>query len=287
MILKLSGLFKFDLPISINLPNLEAIHLSLVKLPGDEFMRKLSVNCPALKKLLIFECFGVETLHVESFTLETLQVVSKTASIVIEAPSLKSLVLAWTLKQDVIGDLPLLMEANLYLYFPNSSDAHLFLRRVSGAKTLQLRISPCLKFGRNYPVFQNLTRLAITAEVCTLQMLNFAPKLKSLIIDKGLCHAISLEDTLMAVQYPAGLSFDRSLMPKLLPCLEHVEFSDFGGRPNEMELVAYFLEVGSTLKQMKITTRRFLVSGEDVCQDILMLPRSSASCHIEIVHNAL
>ena len=91
----------------------------------------------------------------------------------------------------------------------------------------------------------------------------------------------------MAVHYPAGLSFDRSLMPKLLPCLEHVEFSDFGGRPNEMELVAYFLEVGSALKQMKIAIRQFLVSREDVRQDILMLPRSSATCQVKIVHNAL
>ena len=65
-VLKLNGAFDVDLPVSINLPNLKAIHLFGVTLPGDEFVRNLSVNCPALKKIIIFECFGIQTLSVDS-----------------------------------------------------------------------------------------------------------------------------------------------------------------------------------------------------------------------------
>ena len=74
MVLKLSGLFRFDLPTSINLPNLKAIHLFHVTLPGDEFVRKLSVSCPALEKMFISYCFGIRTLNVDSSTLEALEV---------------------------------------------------------------------------------------------------------------------------------------------------------------------------------------------------------------------
>jgi len=131
MVLKLSGLFRFDLPTSINLPNLKAIHLFGVTLPGDEFVRNLSVNCPALKKIIIFECFGIQTLSVDSLTLEILQAVSNVGSIVIKTPNLKSLFLAGTLKQQVVSDLALLMEGYLYLSFAESSDARLILRSVS------------------------------------------------------------------------------------------------------------------------------------------------------------
>lgn len=283
--LKLNGLFAFDVSIPINLPKLEIIHLASVMLPDDEILKSLTLGCPTLKELRIIVCRGHKTVYVESSTLETLQVVPTSDFIVIKVPSLKYLFLVGTLKQHDIGDLPLLEEANIHLHFVNSSDALLFLRRLSAVKTLLLGIRPCFRYESNHPAFQNLTHFSVIADGCVLQILNSAPKLKSLIIEQVLLHyASSFDDTLM-IAYPIGSSFERNLMPELLPCLEHVEFRIFGGRLEEMQQVAYFLEVGSALKEMKIITGQATVSVEDVHRKIPMLPRSSAACQVEIVHN--
>uniref|UniRef100_A0A7C9A4E1 FBD domain-containing protein n=1 Tax=Opuntia streptacantha TaxID=393608 RepID=A0A7C9A4E1_OPUST len=99
--------------------------------------------------------------------------------------------------------------------------------------------------------------------------LKYAPKLKSLVIEE-----VTNWD----------YSFESKFAPKHLPCLQSVELRKFEGGPEEMEFVEYILKAGLVLKKMQIFFYYSLAECEiDVYQDLLVLPRSSGICRVEVV----
>lgn len=73
-------------------------------------------------------------------------------------------------------------------------------------------------------------------------------------------------------------------MPNRLAFLESVELGEFIGKEEDLNLVEYFLKAGSMLKKIKIILCHQLVQPRSaVNQKLLMLPRSSPICQVEVI----
>lgn len=276
VVLKLDGLFAFNVPVSLHLPNLEVLHLVCIQLPNDQFMKSLTSGCPVLKELHIKYCRGIRALYIESVTLKTLKlklnVESSQSFVVIKAPNLGCLHMKEHMEQYDICDMGLLMEAKLDI-FGDQNELQV-LSKMSSVKNLCLKthvtssvpsldVFAALTFG-------NLTFLELNTHCSIMCMfLKCAPMLKSLIIENETC---------------CDCTSEHKYVPNRLPFLESVELGEFVGKEEDLNLVEYFLKAGSMLKKIKIILCRQLVQpGSAVNQKLLMLPRSSPICQVEVI----
>ncbi|XP_021758405.1 F-box/FBD/LRR-repeat protein At1g78750-like [Chenopodium quinoa] len=270
-VLKLQGPISISASVSFHLPNLETIHLSVLKFPGDEFMKKLSSSCPVLRELHIINCYVKATICVESLSLKSLIRKTRTSqekvSIAIKTPNLTYLVLDEYRVSVDIGEMRSLNKAEVN-FFVSDFQVEELLTKVSGVKYLHLR-PEALLILKELPVFPNLIWLKSYAGKKLSKPLHSAPKLKSLII----------------LYFNEDLPFDPKFAPEHLPCLESVEICSFCGNPEELDIVAYFLKAATALKKMKIIFDCCISEVTtllSVFQELLDIPRSSAVCQIKI-----
>uniref|UniRef100_A0A803LKE0 F-box domain-containing protein n=3 Tax=Chenopodium quinoa TaxID=63459 RepID=A0A803LKE0_CHEQI len=277
VVLNLHGSLNIGASVSFHLPNLETIHLRNLKFPDDEFMKKLSSNCPVLRELHIVNCVVKAMLCVDSLTLNSLLIKNtrtihglEQACIVIETSNLAYLCIHefWVSSID-IGNMSSLIKADLCLDQLNGDEVEKVLTKVSGVETLQLRFEVFL-LVTELPVFPNLTWLEYVADEELSKMLYCAPKLKSLLLK----------------YFDCGDRFDPEFAPKHLPCLETVEICGFIGLVKELDTAEYFLKAASALKEMKINFHRCATDSDvtSFYQGLLDLPRSSAVCRVKITN---
>ncbi|KNA08447.1 hypothetical protein SOVF_162580 [Spinacia oleracea] len=282
VILKLGGFTIGDMGDSFHLPNLKVLHLVSLRLNGDLFLKKLILGCTALKELLIEGCYGFEeTLYVESPILESLVIKESAVKsddalpfITIKAPNLRFLGLQDAVANYNIDELKLLTEANLDLWDSERYDAvdeHALelIRKLSGVTSLRFgRPDVIYCFENDMPPFENLSRLQLTADLVTYEILECAPNLKSLIFED-----IDL----------LGQDFYTKVAPGCMSCLE--SFEVFLRKKHHIKVVEHILKVATALKELKVNLYPMIIQHERaVYQRLLDFPRSSPICQVKVVH---
>ncbi|XP_021743603.1 F-box/LRR-repeat protein 13-like [Chenopodium quinoa] len=229
-----------------------------------------------------------ETLNVESLTLKSLEIrdtanqsIYGPPSISIKAPNLEYLSIEDEVTHYMVDSLALLTEANLNLSdnfadvvneFRSNYDIYqginYLISKGSKVSTLRLITSESLVNGKELPTFENLTHLEVKADDFTCELLQRAPKLKSLIFEK----VEWIDDSLNYLAEDGCASG-----------LEHVTVS----LDNEcqVDFVAYILKAATTLKEMTINLccPNIYDYERAILQELLTFPRSSPFCRIEVV----
>ncbi|XP_021765402.1 F-box/LRR-repeat protein 13-like [Chenopodium quinoa] len=204
-VLKLTGVKICGTPEFFHLPCLKVVHLIKVKFNGNDYMKRLTSNCPSLRKFFIKECTGLDDLlYVESLTLKSLEIcdivsqaLGRSLSINIKAPNLEYLSFDDEVTHYMVDSLDLLTQANLNLRdnFPvrvneygsnydTYQDINYLINKASKVDSLRLKTSEFFINERELPTSGNLTRLEVKDDGCTYELLKQTPKLKSLIFEE-------------------------------------------------------------------------------------------------------
>ncbi|KAG7566704.1 Leucine-rich repeat 2, partial [Arabidopsis suecica] len=137
-------------------------------------------------------------------------------------------------------------------------------------------------FGEAIPVFENLFHVSLSlSNYCWFALpllLKKSPHLKTLVLEHSL-HYASLTDREewgLVCQCVSKYSF-------LLTChVEVLKINEYWGTLEELEQIKHFLEKLSCLKLVKIRAQVKVDKQVQVMADLLMLPRASTKCKIQV-----
>ncbi|KAA8544384.1 hypothetical protein F0562_022396 [Nyssa sinensis] len=275
VVLKLGTDFQLvNFPVSIHLPSLKTLHLSIAS-PNNDLMQNLLCGCPAVEDFFFYGPVGgaegsvfnisnpaLKSLKTDLFYQKMENVTNK---IVVNAPILECLSL-----QDYC--------LSRYLH---ANPVFLILKEISNVKFVSLGSLTMyvLHFAddNTWPVFPNLTHLELGVHNGyggrrLLDLLNSAPSLAVLELKFLYTETFSVH-----WNEPQG-------MPICLSShLKEVIINELKGLRAELMLVKYFLENALALSKMTINHHILAVEEErKFLKKILMFPRGSKICQIEV-----
>ncbi|KAK6134577.1 hypothetical protein DH2020_031697 [Rehmannia glutinosa] len=307
--LRLDCCLLFPLNGVVCLPRLKKLHLSYIKLDGDETLPHLISGCPVLEELIIKNIVNQKmvSFSISSSTIKRLKVAfdltlnklmlssyfdntgkfeREAYMVKIDTPALSYLhVYSRTRYEYVsVGSLTSLIEADVDLEFvspPIEMDDLLsrstleFVGRLCNVKCLKLSIGwmevPDSEFSALNVKFHNLTKLEI------------APDWR--FISKFLENADNLE-VLMIRTVEECLKYwvDPEQVPTcLLSHLETVRINKFEGREQEFNIVRYLLKNVKVLKRMEIYSPNHSFDFKakfDALQKISLFQRGCEACEV-------
>ncbi|GMY31887.1 FBD-associated F-box protein At3g52670-like isoform X1 [Fagus crenata] len=296
VVLKLSG-YKIVLnspSSSLGFPSLKILHLHSVRYSNhDSFSRILSC-CPVLQDLSIEIHdepewdFGIIVPTLKKLHLNMDSLVYK---LVTNTPALEYLYFRGFLSEDLsLKNLSNLVKAVLDVDPDYEDDEEYgnmewdFISALNSVKSLYLygdtTLCLCRSSKFDLPMFHNLTFLNFCVHSCIWHVLPLflerVPNLEVLILDKVMTNCPHPPEecsiTLEWIYYEA--------VPKCMS--SHLTAFHFKGFINELKVVGQILKWARVLKKMTISSE-YLDSEEEVrvLQELLMLPRQSATCKIE------
>ncbi|KAJ7981722.1 putative F-box/RNI/FBD-like domains-containing protein [Quillaja saponaria] len=291
VVLKLDSSMPFRVPLCVQLPLLNILHLIRVEFVYDNSLQRFLSGCPALEDLDVDRNVDVNyTCKINVPTLKRLKIrissVFTKVKIEINTPSLEYLNLsACDCQEFILERLPNLVEANVHVYSGAGYTDEIInlFKGLNNVKFLELseHITRYLSF--DLPQFHNLVSLKISVGSCDEQ---FLPNL--------LENCCKLED--LVIEKSGSQSCWAA--PKHVPiCLSmnftSFYFGEYQGLKDELELAGYILKHAIHLKTMTIRCAKVWDSddddyvdkfgfGEKFCllKKLSMFPRGSKSCQL-------
>ncbi|XVF67432.1 hypothetical protein PTKIN_Ptkin10aG0120700 [Pterospermum kingtungense] len=281
-------------PTKVCFPNLKTLHLENVNFVDNDSVRRLFSSCLVLEELVI--CYSdpwqdTTEINISNPSLKRLTIRYTDSDgfghhhrIVIDAPSLVDFKFFDLLARGfLLLNLHSLVNARLeYLFvfqdFNQVTVANL-LKGISNVQSLSVTpdiLRAFFRCNKPLPVFCNLVCLefADTEDICEgyaptefLELLESSPNLETLIFDDGAFEVLTSNPS-------------EKVPSCLLSCLKVVEIYSFGG---PMKPVEYFLKNASALEKLKIEMDWEMKKQDEMKMELLMLPRESKICQVEIV----
>ncbi|CAL1352502.1 unnamed protein product [Linum trigynum] len=301
---KLGGFVLGAVEESVFLPSVKILQLWRVVVEDFNSLGRFLHGFPSLETAHLQFCFPSnrgedEVLEISLPYLKNLQILDDpdvyypdgdygtACAIVLEAPKLEDLHFDVTSTDfDMVGGpFPCLHSAYVDIGDCESSD-HLqmeVLTRISYAK--EITFGQCMRHmlvtnDVQFPEFPNLTHLTMQS-MCSRRvlhsLLNSATKLQSLVIylggDRG--------------QPGWDRRSESYTTPKcLLSSLEEIEIKDIVEYEDDVELVAYLLEVGAVLKKVNLVLSCYGykdTQNRKALASLLKRPRRSSSCEVRLI----
>ncbi|XVF67434.1 hypothetical protein PTKIN_Ptkin10aG0120900 [Pterospermum kingtungense] len=291
-VLRFPGLFVMKIPTKVCFPSLKTLHLENVNFINKDSILRLLSGCLVLEELIIrcYDMWNITELNISHPSLKRLTITYIDSCgtdhhhrIVIDAPSLvdfkifnvargifllspHSLVNARLEYLFDLGDFNLVIAANLLKGISN-------VRSLSATPDILRASFLC---NKPLPVFCNLVCLEIAdredrckddASTELLEFLESSPNLETLIFDDTAFEGLTLNPS---AKVPSCL----------LSSLKVIEIYSFGG---SMKPVEYFLKNASALEKLKIQMGWKVEKQDEMKMKLLMLPRESKICQVEIV----
>ncbi|CAL1352503.1 unnamed protein product [Linum trigynum] len=290
---KLGGVVLGAAKESVFLPSVKVLQLAWVEIEDFKSLGRLISGFPALETVHLEFCFPSnrnenDILEISLPYLKNLKIhddpgaYNGTAcAVVLEAPKLEDLHFNVTSDLDMAGSpFPCLHSAYVDIGDCEMSGV---LSRISYAKEItygeNLDRMLAIKYDQ-LPDFPNLTHLT-TLTRCTkwvlYSLLNSATKLHSLVIgEMGRNEQLDWD-----------WNSESDTTPEcLLSSLEEIEIEGFVENEEDVELVAYLLEVGAVLKKLKLVVYGDCYKDIDfrkALASLLKRPRRSSSCEVRLV----
>ncbi|CDY40225.1 BnaA09g35070D [Brassica napus] len=279
VILKLAGGMLLNVPRMVSLPSLKTLKLQRVKYFKGKTLQRLLSNCPVLEDLVLDlpkgESTGKLTVVVPSLQRLSLDIPSAhdIVGYVIKTPDLKYFKLVDDNDKShycLIEHMPNLSEAHLDVALPD-------IKSIIGSITSVRRLAICsaAMFDEGF-VLNQLEHLKVC--VCRDHSSNQIFRLlKSSTILQEL-NLFSMED-----HFPQFMDNwnEPSTVPEcLLSSLQSLNWSLYGGEPQERDIVIYILEHAVHLKTATIESSEGQFSKFEMLQELALSSRASTTCKL-------
>ncbi|XVF39303.1 hypothetical protein PTKIN_Ptkin01aG0023900 [Pterospermum kingtungense] len=288
--------FVMTIPTKVCFPSLKTLHLEYVDFVDEDSIRRLFSGCLVLEEfvMLLNELHNMNVINISNPSLKRLTIkydgeygVDNHLNIVIDAPSLVDFKL-YDIRAESYSLVKLHSLVNAHLenlfFLVNSNLAEIATNLLKGISNVQaLYITPDILrlftlFNKPQSLFHNLVLLEIGDGECMYwdeidltAFLASSPILETLIFDtRGYCYCLS------------------EAIPSCL--LSHLKVIEMYSSEHEMDLVesylqlvGYFLKNASGLEKLKIQMNLQPIQQFEIAKQLLLLPRESKKCQIEIV----
>ncbi|KFK25387.1 hypothetical protein AALP_AA8G107400 [Arabis alpina] len=273
-----------DVPRMVCLPSLITLHLRGVTYFSEDSLQRLLTNCPVLEDLLVHHRFGDMKMKKFAVIVPSLQRLSldipfDVDELVINTPSLKYFKLVHRNSKShycSIENMPELREAIVDVQFP---DLKSLIRSIASVKRLEFCLTADISegvFGDDF-VFNKLEHLKLCSCAQNLSnvlvwLLKVSPNLQGLDLHRIYDHE---NEGLVSWTHP-------STVPEcMLSSLQTFGWSEYLGRLQDRDLVAYILENTRSLKTATISTDDdCLVPELEMLKELALCSRASASCKL-------
>ncbi|CAH2069737.1 unnamed protein product [Thlaspi arvense] len=297
--LKLHQANVVDVPLTICFRSLKRLYLTSVGFSSDKIFVRLLTGCPVLEGLVMAQCsyvtmttFTIAVPSLKNLLVVNLNSLSKVPGddfgLVIEAPSLKSLVIVsrlyWVCS---LVKMPKLVFARIKIPHGDS-------RKLLGCLTSAKNLSLCVKQAvDSYPI--SVFCQLVSLKLCTCSsdwfrlILKHTPKLRVLRFQ----HPEILLPSLANIRRYCSSYGDvqsqweqPSSVPQcLVSSLETVEWIDYEGTKAEKKVVMYLLENSRQLKTVVIRAlnSNTLEKRHKMLQELSSTQRSSTKCRLSFI----